>query len=47
MKEPQTLKQAIEYFSDDATCFEYVVNLRWANGVAIAKIQILRSQNER
>ena len=34
MKQPKTLKEAIEYFSDPVTCFEYVVNLRWANGVA-------------
>lgn len=32
MKEPQTLKEAIEYFSDPDMCFEYVVNLRWQNG---------------
>lgn len=35
MKQPQTLKEAIEYFSDPATCFEYAVNLRWQDGIAI------------
>lgn len=34
MKQPQTLKEAIEYFSDSDRCFEYVVNLRWQDGVA-------------
>lgn len=33
MKQPQTLKEAIEYFGDAETCFEYVVNLRWSDGV--------------
>lgn len=33
MNQPTTLKEAIEYFSDEAVCFEYVVNLRWQDGV--------------
>jgi transposase-like protein len=35
MKQPQTLKEAIEYFSDPANCFEYVINLRWQNGTIV------------
>lgn len=33
MKQPQTLKEAIEYFANPETCFEYVVNLRWQDGI--------------
>ena len=29
---PQTLQEAISYFSDPDQCFEYAVNLRWPNG---------------
>ncbi len=32
MKQPQTLKQAIEYFADADRVFDYAVNLRWQNG---------------
>lgn len=32
MKQPQTLKEAIEYFSNTETCFDYVVSLRWSDG---------------
>lgn len=35
MKQPQTLKEAIEYFSDPDTCFEYVIHLRWHDGIVI------------
>lgn len=34
MKQPQTLKQAIEYFSDPDRCFEYAIALKWSNGIA-------------
>jgi transposase-like protein len=29
---PQTLQEAISYFSDPERCFEYAVKLRWPNG---------------
>jgi len=32
MKEPQTLAQAIVYFSDPERAFEYAKNLRWPDG---------------
>lgn len=32
-KTPQTLTEAIRYFSDPDVCLQTVVNLRWANGV--------------
>ena len=31
--EPQTLQEAIEYFSDPDTCLEYMAAKRWPNGV--------------
>src|ERR1700726_96562 len=31
--EPKTLKQAIEYFADAKHCREYLVAMRWPNGV--------------
>lgn len=34
MKEPQTLVEAIRYFSDPDVCLNFVVKLRWPNGVA-------------
>ena len=33
-KNPQTLQEAIQYFSDPDVCLETVKNLRWAGGVA-------------
>ncbi|HZT43463.1 MAG TPA: IS1595 family transposase [Chthonomonadaceae bacterium] len=33
MEQPQTLQQAIKYFSDPEVCFEYAKNLNWPNGV--------------
>src|ERR1035441_142343 len=33
MEAPETLQQAIIYFSDPDRCFEYAMNLRWPNGV--------------
>jgi len=33
MKEPKTLIEAINYFSDPDICVEYVARLRWSNGV--------------
>ncbi len=33
-QEPQTLIEAIRYFSDPETCHDFVVGLRWPNGVA-------------
>ncbi|HEY1986582.1 MAG TPA: IS1595 family transposase [Terracidiphilus sp.] len=33
MEAPETLQNAIIYFSDAARCFEYALNLRWPNGV--------------
>ena len=33
MKTPRTLQEAIRYFSDPAVCFEFVVQLRWPDGV--------------
>ena len=32
MKKPETLQQAIVYFSDPERCFEYAVKLRWPDG---------------
>ena len=29
---PQTLQEAITYFSDPDRCFEYAVKLRWPDG---------------
>ncbi len=34
MKEPKTLIEAINYFSDPDVCVEFVARLRWANEVA-------------
>lgn len=31
--QPQTLKEAIEYFSNPANCLRYVLATRWPNGV--------------
>src|ERR1035437_8472858 len=33
MEAPETLQNAIIYFSDPDRCFEYALNLRWPNGV--------------
>jgi transposase-like protein len=33
MKEPHTLQQAIQYFSDEHTCINAVAEMRWPNGV--------------
>ncbi len=33
MKEPVTLVESIKYFSDPDVCLDFVVKLRWANGV--------------
>ena len=33
MKEPKTLIEAIKYFSDPDVCLDFVVKLRWPNGV--------------
>lgn len=33
MSEPTTLIEAIEYFSDPDICLDFMVNLRWPNGV--------------
>lgn len=32
--QPQTLKEAIEYFSNPANCITYVLAMRWPNGVS-------------
>ena len=32
---PQTLQQAIIYFSDQNVCIDFVASLRWSDGVAI------------
>jgi transposase-like protein len=32
-KEPQTLLEAIRYFSDPDTCLDFMVSLRWVDGV--------------
>lgn len=34
MNEPTTLMEAIEYFADPDVCLDFMVNLRWPNGVA-------------
>ena len=34
VKHPETLIQAIRYFSDDTICRDYVAAIRWPNGVA-------------
>jgi len=33
-QEPQTLAEAVRYFSDPAVCHDFVANSRWPNGVA-------------
>ncbi len=33
MKEPKTLQQAIQYFSDEQVCIDAVASMRWPNGV--------------
>ncbi len=33
MEAPETLQNAIVYFSDPDRCFQYALNLRWPNGV--------------
>lgn len=33
MDAPETLQKAIVYFSDPDRCFQYVLNLRWPNGL--------------
>jgi transposase-like protein len=33
MKEPKTLQQAIQYFSDEQVCIDAVAEMRWPNGV--------------
>lgn len=40
---PETLKEAIEYFSDKDRCFTFMLNLRWKNG--IAQCPICKSEN--
>ena len=30
---PETLLEAIRYFADPDTCLDYMVKLRWPNGV--------------
>ena len=32
-KPPNSLVEAVRYFADEARCFEFVKNLRWADGV--------------
>lgn len=32
---PQTLQQAIRFFSDDLTCVQFVASRRWVDGVAV------------
>jgi len=34
MKQPKTLQQAIQYFSDEQVCIDTVAALRWPDGVA-------------
>ena len=31
-REPRTLQEAIQYFSDPAACLEFMVSMRWPNG---------------
>jgi transposase-like protein len=33
MEAPETLQEAIVYFSDPERCFQYALNLRWPNGL--------------
>lgn len=33
MEAPETLQQAVVYFSDPDRCFKYALNLRWPNGL--------------
>lgn len=35
---PQTLQQAIEFFSDPDRCHEYMVQMRWPDGIVICPI---------
>lgn len=32
---PETLMEAIKYFSDEMVCIEFVASLRWENGIAV------------
>src|SRR6266404_5224636 len=32
---PRTLQQAMQYFSNDTICIDFVASLRWENGLAI------------
>lgn len=34
-KQPNTLLEAIKYFSDEQVCIEFVSSLRWENGIAL------------
>ncbi len=38
-KDPQTLKDAIEHFSDPDVCLEYVARMRWQDGVTCPHCQ--------
>jgi len=35
MNEPTTLVEAIRYFSDPDVCLEFMVNIRWPDGVVV------------
>ncbi|MDP6550513.1 MAG: transposase, partial [Dehalococcoidia bacterium] len=35
MNAPTTLLEATRYFADADTCLEYMVNIRWPNGVVV------------
>lgn len=50
MKEPKTLQQAIQYFSDEQVCIDAVAAMRWPNGVVCVfcgtdKPYYLKTQN--
>jgi transposase-like protein len=49
LKEPKTLQEAIQYFSDEDNCLDYLVSKRWPRGVVCptcgsTKVGFLRNQ---
>jgi len=42
MEAPETLQNAIVYFSDPDRCFQYALNLRWRTGLYLALVAALK-----
>ncbi len=38
MKEPKTLQQAVQFFSDYDNCRQFMVSIRWADGIVVCPI---------